>query len=387
MTALVQSLKNQIVIERGPSRPIIGRATALAVLAAAAVVVPGGIAAAGHAIADAYLQVAVFVAATIVVLTVAEGLFNANLGDFLVRNRVWQVPVGALLGGSPGCGGAIVAVTQFTRGRLSFGGLVATLTSTMGDAMFLLLAREPATAGLVFVIGMVAGIVTGYTVDAIHGPRFMQPQATVAPGGARGRWFDRRTTRSEMLWFALLVPGLVLGVMSAFQVEIDSPLMTAIGVVGGMLAVGMWLLRGGENHACTSNACEVRESTPTVSRKIVDDTNFVTTWLVFAFVGYELFVTASGVDLGAMFGVWAAAVPAMAIAVGFIPGCGPQIVTTSLYLDGLIPLSAQIGNAISNDGDALFPAIAKAPKAAALATLYTTVPAIVVAYGAYAMGY
>ena len=67
----------------------------------------------------------------------------------------------------------------------------------------------------------------------------------------------------------------------------------------------------------------------------------------------------------------------MAIAVGFIPGCGPQIVTTSLYLNGAVPLSAQLGNAISNDGDALFPAIAKAPKAAALATLFSAVPAVI----------
>jgi hypothetical protein len=40
-----------------------------------------------------------------------------------------------------------------------------------------------------------------------------------------------------------------------------------------------------------------------------------------------------------------------------------------------------MGNAISNDGDALFPAIALAPKAAIIATLYSAVPAIIVAYG------
>ena len=44
-------------------------------------------------------------------------------------------------------------------------------------------------------------------------------------------------------------------------------------------------------------------------------------------------------------------------------------------------LSAELGNAISNDGDALFPAIALAPKAAILATIYSAFPAIIVAYG------
>ena len=66
---------------------------------------------------------------------------------------------------------------------------------------------------------------------------------------------------------------------------------------------------------------------------------------------------------------------------GFLPGCGPQIVVTTFYINGSIPLSAEIGNAISNDGDALFPAIALAPKAAVIATLYSAVPAMIVAYG------
>ena len=72
--------------------------------------------------------------------------------------------------------------------------------------------------------------------------------------------------------------------------------------------------------------------------------------------------------------------PLLAVLVGFLPGCGPQVVITSLYLAGLIPLSAQLGNAISNDGDALFPALALAPKAALLATLYSAVPALIIAY-------
>jgi hypothetical protein len=52
-----------------------------------------------------------------------------------------------------------------------------------------------------------------------------------------------------------------------------------------------------------------------------------------------------------------------------------------MYLAGALPLSAQIGNAISNDGDALFPAIAIAPRVAVIATLYSAVPAVIISYG------
>ena len=48
-----------------------------------------------------------------------------------------------------------------------------------------------------------------------------------------------------------------------------------------------------------------------------------------------------------------------------------------------VPFSALIGNAISNDGDALFPAIALNPRAAVMATVYSAVPALIVAYGIY----
>jgi len=75
--------------------------------------------------------------------------------------------------------------------------------------------------------------------------------------------------------------------------------------------------------------------------------------------------------------------PLIAIAVGFVPGCGPQVLVATLYVNGAIPFAALIGNAISNDGDALFPAIALNPKAAMLATVYSAVPALIVAYGFY----
>ena len=115
--------------------------------------------------------------------------------------------------------------------------------------------------------------------------------------------------------------------------------------------------------------------------RIIVDTNFVTTWVIMAFFGYELIVFALGADVSVLFGSWALLMPLMGVLVGFVPGCGPQIVVTSLYLAGAVPLSAQLANAISNDGDALFPAIALGPRAAILATLYSGIPALAVGYG------
>ena len=59
---------------------------------------------------------------------------------------------------------------------------------------------------------------------------------------------------------------------------------------------------------------------------------------------------------------------------------GGHVEDTLEVLAGAIPLSAQFANAIANDGDALFPAIALAPRAALLAALYSAIPALIVAY-------
>ena len=99
-----------------------------------------------------------------------------------------------------------------------------------------------------------------------------------------------------------------------------------------------------------------------------------------AFLVFEISVYLLNMDLKKLFEGYLLLTPLIATLVGFIPGCGPQIIITTLYLAGALPLSAQIGNSISNDGDALFPAIAIAPKAAIFATLYSSVPALIISY-------
>ena len=91
-------------------------------------------------IADAYLQVSTFVAATFLIIYGLERALNIEATAMLRRDTIWQVPVATGLGTLPGCGGAIIVVTQYVTGRLSFGGVVAALTATIFDTAFLLIA-------------------------------------------------------------------------------------------------------------------------------------------------------------------------------------------------------------------------------------------------------
>ena len=332
-----------------------------------------------NVLVEAYLQVSVFVGFTLFVFIGIDSLTKFNVENFLNKTKTFHVPIATILGALPGCGGAIIVVTQFIQGRISFGSLVAVLTATMGDAAFLLLSKEPSTGILVFVITCGTGIVTGYFVDFFHNHKFQELKENFKIEFEKiGNTF---VSRFNIFWVIIFVPGFCVGLLTAFRVNLDNyflfsnfNLVESIGSIGAIISIFMWTLNPLSDFQCST------EKTRSFLSRVIDTTNFVTTWVVCGFLFFELLIYFSDIDLMAFFNVWIAFVPLIAILFGFIPGCGPQIIVTTFYLNGYIPLSAELGNAISNDGDALFPAIALAPKAAIFATLYSGIPAVIVAY-------
>jgi len=176
------------------------------------------------------------------------------------------------------------------------------------------------------------------------------------------------------LWGSIAVPGFMIGVLLLFQVDLNTTLTSAIGITGGLLSIATWALSPSQaKHMATERIDQ------TLPCRVALNTNFVTVWVVVGFLAFEL---AGGAPrLQPVFAAAPVFLPLLGVLVGFLPGCGPQILVTTLYLAGALPFSAQLGNAISNDGDALFAAIAIAPRAAIVATLYTAIPAVLLGYG------
>ena len=340
-------------------------------------------------IADAYIQVTSFVAATLFLFYGIERLFKIDITKKLSESGNFQVFFAALLGALPGCGGAIIVVTRYVSGSLSFGSVLATLTATMGDAAFLLIAKEPTTGLFIMGLGLFVGTITGYAVDKIHGKDFLRPKTSPNPPVDNSH--ASRQSNSLVLirfWVMLIIPGIALGILAAFQVDIDALLAnpfiaqpgTYLGFIGGLFCVFLWVAPSFLKKGTQNNA-----KIPAYLRDTIADTNFVTAWVVFAFLIFEIWMFSFNIDLESLFSGFALYLPLIAVVIGLLPGCGPQVIVTSMYIGGIIPLSAQIGNAISNDGDALFPAIALAPKTAIVATLYSTIPALIFGYGWFFM--
>ena len=328
---------------------------------------------------DAYLQVSVFVGFTLFIFLGLDYLTNFNIDLFLKKSEKLHVPIASFLGALPGCGGAIIVVTQYIQGKLSFGSLVAVLTATMGDAAFLLLSKEPIRGVQIFIITSIVGIISGYVVDLFHEKKYLIEKNKLSIEFEKIK--STFVSKFNIFWLSIFVPGFIIGLLTAFQVNLDKyslishfNLVVLIGSVGAILSIFMWSLNPLSDFQCST------EKSRSLFSRVIDTTNFVTTWVICGFLFYELFIFFTGINLKILFDIWLPLVPLVAIILGFVPGCGPQIVVTTFYLNGFIPFSAEIGNAISNDGDALFPAIALAPKAAIIATVYSAIPAIIVSY-------
>ncbi|ARE89452.1 putative manganese transporter [Clostridium formicaceticum] len=113
----------------------------------------------------AFLEVGVFVGFVLLLF----GYINyKKAGDFIgtiERSKKWQPVLGALLGLTPGCGGAIFVMPLFFKEAVTFGTVVATLVATMGDSAFVLIASHPVAYILISILSFGVAIITGYIVD------------------------------------------------------------------------------------------------------------------------------------------------------------------------------------------------------------------------------
>jgi len=317
---------------------------------------------------DAYIQVSVFVAATLLIFFSLEHFYKIDIGILMRKGDIWQVPMASILGALPGCGGAVVVITAFARGNIRLGAMVAALISTMGDAAFLLLATEPTTYLKLMSISIFAAMISGWTVDKFHRGELYSSEIKnfekVGIGNLRVR---------DKLFMFFAAPGLFLGILQLAQIDVNNfgILVTVLGLTGAFLSISIWVL---------SPISAVSSSKDHPFTRSSEETSFVTVWVIAGFLAYEYSYAFFGLDLEVLAEAAWVFLPILAVLVGFIPGCGPQVLVTTLYLSGIIPFAALIGNAISNDGDALFPAIALTPRMAVIATLYSAIPALIISY-------
>ncbi|MDM4719373.1 putative manganese transporter [Micromonospora sp. WMMA1363] len=355
-------------------------------------------------LADAFMQVGVYVAVMVALFGWLRWRYGDRVTDGLTRRRRRLGPlVGALLGVTPGCGGAIILMPLYARRKVSFGTTVAALAATMGDSSWVVLAWNPMFALQLHALLFVVGLATGYVVDALgidparsvrRTPTpgmSLEPAGLAAAGGPDLAVSRRllggllpRVPASTAFW-GLTTPAFVVSVPVVFQMVSPEALTRilwgidpylGLGVLGTLTAALIFAAGRGRLADDSLETAQPR-SFAAALRHSAHEASFVTVWVAVAYLAWEVVTHTTGFDgsqlaLTGLLGVLVGAT------VGLIPGCAVQIVFTGLYVSGGIPLPTLVANAISQDGDALIPLAALRRRSAVLATVITTAPAAAV---------
>lgn len=384
-----------------------------------------------RAVADAFMQVGVYVGLMLVFFGWLQWRTGERVTEVLQRHRHWAPLVGALLGVTPGCAGALLVMPLYARGVVPFGAVVAALVATMGDSSWVLIAFDPKLALAVHSVLLVTGICTGYVVHllgispsvrmrsesdlGVDGAKggasacCSPSTATARAGGTRGssgvglappvrqtlapamRTADVAVGVAPTAFWSLATLGLFISIPVVFQVGDLTVLATALGGLDPYLLVGnlgtliavvvFFQSRARFADDSVDSIAPAQTSMSAVLRNGAKETSFVITWVALTYVVYETVVGVTGFNAASLAGVGVAGVLVGAV-VGLVPGCAIQIVFTGLYVAGGLPLPTLLANAVSQDGDALLPLLFTDRRAAAAATAITTVPALVVGLSA-----
>ena len=376
---------------------------------------------------DAFLAVTVFVAAMVLFFSWLQYISAGRFVDTIRANTAWQPVIGALMGITPGCGGAIVMMPMYARGYVTYGTVIATLIATLGDAAFVLIGAavtDPsfiAPVIAVHIISLVIGISWGYLVDGLKitpsNPlgKFCSnyndnsPSRTIIQNGNNenmrevfddlGReektgWGYFLLHQGYTVWWIVTSLGLIFAILllvwsaqdADFTLEISynpftvDGFITWIGLIGTSLSIILYISQ--KNWISDDSEASIGDKLYSMRETMIhsaSETAFVTFWVMSAYLIFEFSMLFSGMteaDL-ALYGDGIIAV-ILAAAIGLIPGCGPQIIAITAYTKDLISFPALVANAISQDGDALFPLLVRHRVASIWATVHTTIPALIV---------
>ncbi|DAC68015.1 MAG TPA: hypothetical protein D7I13_04465, partial [Candidatus Poseidoniales archaeon] len=199
--------------------------------------------------------------------------------------------------------------------------------------------------------------------------------------------------RGYTLWWMVTAIGLIFAVLllvwsaqDGYELELSyNPLtldgfITWVGLLGTSLSVVLYISQ--RNWITDDTEASIGDKLYSMRETMIhsaSETAFVTFWVMAAYLIFEFTLLFSGVgeDQLAKYGDGIIAVTVAAL-IGLVPGCGPQIIAVAAYTKDIISFPALAANAISQDGDALFPLLVRHRAASLWATVHTTIPAFLV---------
>ena len=368
---------------------------------------------------DAFLAVTVFVAAMVFLFSWLQYATSGRFVEYIRSKKKLQPVIGALMGLTPGCGGAIVMMPMYARGYVTYGTVLATLIATLGDSAFVLIGAAITDSSFVapllavHAISFVAGVSWGYLVD-MTGTTPHQPLGRFGPTFGQAKPDEETVNESPLddlsreepgglgykilhqgylIWWTVTLIGLVFAILLlvwsgqdpdyglelSFNPTTMDGFITWIGLIGTSLSIILYFAQknwfGDDTEATIGDKLHSMRETMIHS---ASETAFVTFWVMIAYLAFEFGMLFSGISEQDMSNYGDGLIAVLAASfIGLIPGCGSQIIAITAYTKDIISFPALAANAISQDGDALFPLLVRHKAASLWATIHTTIPAII----------
>ncbi|MDC3070815.1 putative manganese transporter [Bacteroidota bacterium] len=316
----------------------------------------------------------------------------------------WAQPVvGAFLGAIPGCGATIVVASLYKQKKISFGGLLATFISTLGEGSFVLLgasAEADVVANvkayaIITIFGLISGIIFGYISDTIgFRDNFKRSDKVLNKEGQnKSRTFSMNIEFVEKLRLYIvliitifLAPASIMALWGG-SIESIAEIVYWFSIIFTVSCIIFYLLEKFlfANHDCIGDYNNIRS---TVSHATLDVSMVVT----YVFIG--LFVANFFIDVvvgSETFNSWMMSstnlVIFIAAVIGVLPGCGGMIsVAVAFIVIPNFPISALIAAGIATSGDGLFPLLADNKEDGLIVSIVSFFVALLVGFSSLLLG-
>jgi hypothetical protein len=299
------------------------------------------------------LMITVFVFVMMLIVDFLD-MFSEKRLTAIMTGGIWrQYAVASFFGVTPGCLGAFMNVSLYVHGLLSFGALTGAMIATSGDEAFVMLAKFPGTAMLLFGLLFVLSIPLAWVADKIvkatgYIPcescilQEYHPEMEVYHFSWKGL--------AENLTRISLVRSLLLLIFGFFIVAV------LVGVAGPqswdweritlliLLLLGVLILVSVSDHYLKDH----------IWSHIIR----AHLWRVFLWTFLALVVVHMGLNYWNFKSLISNNIPWMFVLgalVAVIPESGPHLVFVMLFAEGLIPFSVLFTSSFVQDGHGILP--------------------------------
>jgi len=270
-----------------------------------------------------------------------------------LRGRKWrEYMLSSFLGSTPGCLGAFMNVSMYVHGLIGFGALVGGMIATSGDEAYVMLAKFPKQALILFGGLFIAGIIFGAISDWLAARMHITPCAEchlqqvhldeLEPHGWKLLRENLRHPTALRILFSLLMIGLliiaILGIVGPKTwdwMRITLVILLGLGTVLGMSGSEHYLKEHIIGHVLRRHTVRV----------------FLWTFGALFLLSFLPSQETVSVFLQHHM-LW---VFLFAGLLGIIPESGPHMIFVMMYASGMIPFSVLFVSSFVQDGHGMLP--------------------------------